>query len=177
MVLIDAAARKRQRNLEDGSACKKGCQLGGLYYAVLGVKRQEFQMKKTGAFLFLLLFSLNLFANEEFCGLEYQDVKDSLREGHDGSTWIRLTFPATEMGFLYRIQLRYDHIEKMGGHEVFAELAFDEASEGYEMFVDLAEDHKPLLLVATYHLNGGACYSNLYVVIENRKISSVINDV
>jgi hypothetical protein len=31
------------------------------------------------------------------------------------------------------------------------------------------------LLMATYHLNRGTCYSNFYIVIENGKIQSISN--
>tara|TARA_R110001592_G_scaffold272904_2_gene539763 strand:- start:574 stop:984 length:411 start_codon:yes stop_codon:yes gene_type:complete len=128
--------------------------------------------------LIALSLSGTLFANEEFCELDLKEVESKSKEYADKATWLELKFPPALMGALYRVQLRYDHIEKMGGHEVFTELAFDRSSEGYWKFINLSRQHKPVLLVATYHLSkptGGPCYSNLYVVIKNRKISSVTN--
>jgi hypothetical protein len=132
-------------------------------------------MEKIVATILLFLFSVDLHASEEFCALDNQDVKSSAREGHDRSSWINLTFPAAKLGNIHRIQLRYDHIDKFGSHEVFTKLAFHESDEGYEMSIKIAEDHKPLMLMATYHLNSGTCYSNLYIVIENGQIQSTSN--
>lgn len=127
------------------------------------------------ACLWLVLYSYDLLADEQFCALDNQEVKSSVRQDFEQDSWVDLTFPLAKMGNLYRIQLRYDHIEKFASHEVFTKLAFDESDEGYEMSLNLASDHKPVLLIATYHLNRATCYSNFYIVIENGKIQSISN--
>lgn len=143
--------------------------------AELGVKRQEIDMRLYLVLLVFLVSTTELYASENFCELDNKEVSVEIREGYDKSSWLRILFPKSKKAKLSRIQIRYDHIEKFGGHEVFTELAFDKNPEGYDMFIDLADDHKPLLLMATYLFGKGICYSNLYVVIQHKEIHSVRN--
>ncbi len=130
-------------------------------------------MKKVVAIIGML-FSLSAQGNEDFCLLENGHVAIEKR------SWLRnysfeLMFPKTSGGILYRIQLRYDNIEKYGGHELLADLGFKEYEEGYASSITIAHDHKPIWLIAAYHIGNGKCFSNIHIKIENGNVGMVKN--
>ncbi len=126
--------------------------------------------------LFLLaVICINSYADETYCELKDSDVKVERQEWGDDDVSLNLHFPKPKEGILYRVQLRYGNIEYLGDHEVFTNLELSEIKEGYDVYINLGKNHEPALLLATYHLGGGVCYSNIYITVIDHEVTKIKN--